>query len=239
MKAEGTYPSKVFVLLVVVSVWGGNQVCAVSESNMVSFEKLPYTFDFDGPPYPEPNLVFDGPFPKVPEKMIVYKVKDPNVTEGSMRRLAEEYFDMPVDANITRSRRMGLYWLKSGNTLVEVDRATGSFNIRRIVTESSEGMMSRDYPTKMECSNLARSYLETRKLLPESAYLRGIADNTKSSWGAVSVAFGRKIEQYNCWGAGGEILVEIGPGGECLPCGSHGRNLFLISYFQRKHRRKR
>jgi len=109
-------------------VWGlvsgitATKLQAVPEANSVSLEKLPYTFTSGGRQRPTGPIVFEGAFPKLPKMMMVYKVKDPNVTEASVRKFAEQYFNMPADAELKRSKGMGLYWLRSEDSLFEVDQ---------------------------------------------------------------------------------------------------------------------
>ena len=81
--------------------------------------------------YPGRKLVFefDGPFPKMPDKMLVYRIIRPkNITEAYVRELAERYFDMPTDSKLTRSspRPAGsaLYCIKTQSHLFEFDPDT-------------------------------------------------------------------------------------------------------------------
>ncbi|HUT30191.1 MAG TPA: hypothetical protein VMX13_10400 [Sedimentisphaerales bacterium] len=183
-----------------------------------ALEKLPYTFDFDGPHYPEPKLVFEGPFPNLPETMRVYQVGNPAVTEEYVRELARKHFGMPADAEITRSDGRGFYWLRSSTHLFHVDPGNGSFNtdkISRIREDSPETWVKDKYPSKEECGRIAEEYLKTGHLLEPDAYLRGVADNISGS-GVMSVGFGRLIGGCKTWGAGAQILVRIGLGGEVV-----------------------
>lgn len=209
-------------------IWGlviclnGARLEGMPEANTLTLAKLPFTFDFDGPYYPEPNLVFDGPFSKVAERMMVYKVKDPNVTEASVRRVAEEYFDIPADAELTRSRGMGLYWLKSGNTLVEVNPLTGWLNVRKIRRKKAK-TIEKSCPSKEEGKNIVAQYLKTRGLLPKDAYLWRVV--RKQGKGVVRAAYKRKIGGYKSYGAGAKILVTLGPGGEVIDLRKHWQEL--------------
>jgi hypothetical protein len=190
-------------------------VQGATQENSQRLEKLPFTFDFDGPSYPRPFLVFEGVFPKVSKAIMVYKVKDPNITEALVRDLAKK-FGIPADAELKRTSRLGLYWLKTYSHHLEVDPSNGSFNIRKIREKDSRVAIEKNYPSKEDCENIAKEYLKNHNLLSKDIYFRGIADNTNSSWQSMSVGFGRNISGYKTWGAGGEILVEIGPGGEIV-----------------------
>ena len=185
------------------------------QENPQRLEKLPFTFDFDGPFYPNPSLVFEEVFPNVPKAIMVYKVKDPNITEAFVRNLAQK-FDIPADAELKRTSRLGLYWLKTPSHHLEVDPSNGWFNITKMREQDSRIAIEKNYPSKKDCENIAKEYLKKHNLLSKDVYLRGIADNTNSSWQSMSVGFERNISGYKTWGAGGEILVEIGPGGEIV-----------------------
>jgi len=186
-----------------------------TQENSQNLEKLPYTFDFDGPSYPRPSLGFERVFPKVPKAIMVYRVKDPNITEASVRELAAK-FNISPDAKLTRSGGLGLYWLKNHSHHFEVDPSNGSFNIIKIREQDSRIAIENNYPSKKDCENIAKEYLKQHNLLSKDVYFRAIADNTNSSWQSMSVGFGRAISGYKTWGAGADTLVEIGPGGEIV-----------------------
>ena len=52
-------------------------------------------------------------------------------------------------------------------------------------------------------------------MLPQDAYVRGVADNTKGA-DVMSVGFGRRLNGVEFWGAGYEIIVDIGRGGRIV-----------------------
>jgi hypothetical protein len=184
-------------------------------------EKLP-DISFGWRRYPDTKLVFefDGPFPKMPDKMLLYKILRPqNVTEAYVRELAERYFDIPTDAKLTRSTPrpggLALYWLKTQAYLFEFDPDYGFFNIFKY--EKAREKLSedrKDYPSDEECRRIGTEYLKKRGLLPEDTYLSNVSDVNIKSYGAISVCFGRKIGKYKCWGPGSEILIWVGVDGE-------------------------
>jgi hypothetical protein len=220
--------------IITASPTGAKQLMAAQhgKQRVTGLEKLPYTFDFDGPHYPEPNLVFKGPFPKLPTEMMVYQVKEPRITEEYVRELAHKHFGMPADAELKRSKGMGLYWLRSSTNLFHVDPGNGSFNIdeiSRIQEDRPETWVKENYPSKEESGRIAEEYLKSHNLLEGDAYLRAVADNISGS-GVMSVAFGRLIGGCKTWGAGAQILVRIGLGGEVV--GVHKAWQELILYRQ-------
>jgi hypothetical protein len=211
--------------IVVVFIISGDDVTPIeSESEYPVLEPNEKLYDFSAHwyRYPDRKLVFefDGPFPKMPDKMLVYRIIRPkNVTEAYVRELAERYFDMPTDAKLTRSSpRPGgsaLYWLKTQAHLFEFDPDTGFFNIlkyRKAREKLSEDR--KDYPGDEECRRIATAYLKKRGLLPEDTYLSNVSGVNIESVGAISVCFGRMIGKYKCWGPGSEILVWVGVDGE-------------------------
>ena len=176
---------------------------------------------YRNPSYKKIAFEFDGPFPKMPDKMLLYKIIRPkNITEAYVRELAEKKFDMPTDAKLSRSSpRPGggaaLFWLKTDAYLFELDPRTGFFNIvkyRKARKKLSEDR--KDYPSDEECIKIATDYLKERNLLPEDTYLSNVSDVNIESVGAISVCFQRMIGKYKCWGRGSEILVELGVDGE-------------------------
>ncbi len=217
----------IFSVIVVLFIIGGDNVTTSeteSEYPVIDrSEKLPdisFGWHRSNPPGGPLKFKFVGSFPEVPKRMLLYKILHPkNVTEADVRELAEKYFDMPADAKLTRSspspRGSALYWLKTHDHLFEFDPDTGFFNIfkyRKARKKLSEDR--KDYPSDEECKKIATKYLKERGLLPEDAYLYGAFDVNIESIGAIQVSFGRKIGQYDIWGHGSDILVEIGVDGE-------------------------
>jgi len=211
-------------VIVTVFVISGDDVTTIESRSdypvLDRGEKLPdISIDWYRPNPPGGPLKFKfvGSFPKVPKRILVYKVLRPkNVTEADVRELAEKYFDMPKDAEMSRSGgSINLYWLETDTHLFEFFPRTGFFNIlkhEKMRKKLSEDR--KDYPSDEECKKIATEYLKERGLLPEDAYLCGVYDVNIESVGAMQVTFCRKIGQCDIWGHGSEILVEIGVAGE-------------------------
>lgn len=202
------------ILLIAISI--SKLECASQEYSQ-QLKKLPYTGDFGMTSNPHPSTVgFDGPFPEMPPEIMVYRVIHPNnINESYVRELAHKHFDMPPDARMERSPRLGLYWLETSTRRLQCDPRTGSFNIRKIKTKQTQSTNEKEYPSKEDCKIIAEKYLKDHNLYEEDAYFGSIADNTKSI-GAMSVGFGRTIDGYKTWGKGGGMSVHIGPGGEVV-----------------------
>jgi len=180
-----------------------------------SFGKLPHPFDFDGPAYPEPNLVFEGKFPKLPTKLMVYSVVEPNITEDIVRALAKKHFGIANDAMLMRSHRLRRYNLETINERFEMDPATGGFVFEKIEQDISQKVANKVFPSKAQCRGIAKAFLASHSLLPPDAYLEErVADRSNS--GVLGVRFGRKINGYEACGAGARLWVDINPDGEVV-----------------------
>ncbi|MHC4461684.1 MAG: hypothetical protein ACYS30_09640 [Planctomycetota bacterium] len=207
--------------IAVVLILSGNDVTTTqSEADYPLLEPNEKLSDISSgwsrPPGPGGPLKFEfvGRFPKVPDRMLVYKVLRPqNVTEADVRELARNYFGMPADAQFRRNGRYCNLNTEAYNFMFQAH--TGFFSLfkhKKARKKLSED--SKDYPSDEECKKIATEYLEERGLLPEDAYLCGVSGVNIGAVGAMSVWFGRKIGQYDIWGHGSDILVEIGVAGE-------------------------
>lgn len=187
-------------------------------------------------PGPWPGLVFEfeGTFPKMPDKMLVYKIvyTDPNkFTEAYVRELAEKSFDMPKDAIFTKSGpKPGgspVLYLKTQTHSFYIDPDTGDFNIRKY--EKARQKLSsdrKDFPSDEECKKIATDYLKSRGLFEDNAYGPRIFDNTSS--GVMLVGFSQMVGTYKRSGSTGDMRIKIGPGGEIVEVSK--RWLELVPY---------
>ncbi|MHC4656912.1 MAG: hypothetical protein ACYS91_18115 [Planctomycetota bacterium] len=164
---------------------------------------------------------FVGHFPKVPDKMLLYKIIRPkNVTEAYVRELAKKYFNpelavysnMPVRPVYRRNGNFCNLNTDAYNFMFEAHTGfIDLFKRRKAREKLSEDR--KDYPSDEECIRIATEYLKERDLLPEEAYLVGVYSYIKPV-GAMHVLFTRKIDQYKSWGQGSKIFVRIGVAGE-------------------------
>ncbi len=69
---------------------------------------------------PRRDFKYDGPFPKNPSWMLVYKVVPQNITDDFVKDLAEKHFNIPQETALTRSRGVGLYWLETSTHLSDL-----------------------------------------------------------------------------------------------------------------------
>jgi hypothetical protein len=204
----------IFILLIAISI---SKLEFASQEYSKQLKKLPYTFDLITWINPNPSTVgFDGSFPEMPSEMMVYKVIHPNnINETYVRGLAKKHFGMPPGAKIERSPNLGLYWLKTSTHRFQFDPKTGSFNILKFKEKGTKHSKNReDYPSDEECRKIAEKYIKSRGLFDEDMYFGSIVDNTSS--GVMSVGFGRKIDGYKKWGAGGAMSIQLGQDGEVV-----------------------
>jgi hypothetical protein len=213
----------VLIVLVVVSSYKSGSEISQSEKDYPMLdpnEKLPDELW----PGPWPGLVFEfeGTFPKMPDKMLVYKIvyPDPNkFTEAYVRELAEKSFDMPKDAIFAKSGPKpggtAIYWLETQTHLFEFDPDNGFFDFYKY--ENARKKLSsdrKDFPSDEECKKIATDYLKSRGLFEDNTYGPSIFDNTRS--GVMSVGFGQMVGTYKRSGSAGGIGMQIGPDGEIV-----------------------
>jgi hypothetical protein len=178
---------KVLLFSLVLSVFcGGNLAYGTEEPNQAALEKLHYPVSLRWPyRHREISLAFDGCHPNLPGEMMVYKVKEPNVTEGFVRQLGEKRFRISSDANLAISGSGRFYRLKGEKWFLQFDRRNGSFSVEEALS-IEEWTQKRNqlreakelnYPSEEECKIIAERFLTDHNLLPEDAYIRGVADN--------------------------------------------------------------
>jgi hypothetical protein len=169
----------------------------------------------DGLAFPGPrrNFKYDGPFPKKPSWILVYKVVPKNITDDYVKDLAEKYFEISRDIPLTRSKAASLYWLETSTHLFELEPRTGFFNIVKLKKKGTSYSKNRkDYPSDEECKKIAEEFIKSRRLFEEGMYFRSIWSGPSS--GGLEVNFGRTINGYKVWWS--SISVEIGRNGEIM-----------------------
>ncbi|MHC4691466.1 MAG: hypothetical protein ACYS67_01905 [Planctomycetota bacterium] len=161
---------------------------------------------------PRRNFKYDGPFPKNPSWMLVYKVVPKNITDDYVKDLAEKYFDIPRDTPLRRPGA-GLYWLETSTHLFELESRTGFFNIVKLKKKGTSYSKNRkDYPSDEECKKIAEEFIKSRGLFEEGMYFKHIWSGPSS--GGLMVRFGRIINGYKVWWS--SISVSVGINGEIM-----------------------
>jgi len=207
------FNTKIWVWCVVLSGF----VCALTATlaaDEPAMEKLTDPFVRRGRINAEISGVFDGNWPDVPEAVMVYKVRYPEVTEAYVRDLAQNHFGLSAEERIIKPKsKTSFWWVKTATHALGVDPCDGSFDFGKVGSRAESSGSEQGYPSIEQCKIIAESYLRNCGLLPPDAYVRAVVDNSRG-WGVISVGFGRRIGQYNNWGAGSRIVVRIESGGD-------------------------
>ncbi|MHC4109751.1 MAG: hypothetical protein ACYSUY_01670 [Planctomycetota bacterium] len=162
---------------------------------------------------PKRDFKYNGPFPKTPSRMLVYKIVPPNITDDYVRDLAEKHFDIPRDTPLRRSNAVGLYLLRTYTHNFRLEPRTGFFSFDKLEEKGARySKIREDYPSDEECKKIAAEFIKSRGLFEEGMYFKRIF--SKPSSGGMSVKFGRIINGYKVWWSG--ISVEIGQNGEIM-----------------------
>jgi hypothetical protein len=157
----------------------------------------------------------DGPFPEMPTEMLVYKIGKPKeMSETDVRKMANKYFDIPMDAEALHGTTS--YVFKTENLNFNFDRETGNFSMHKY-EKARIGLSKdrRDYPSDRKCRAIAVKFAKSRGFLPSDVYVSGIREHAKSE-GYISVTFGRMISGYKSFGSGSRMIIRIGVGGEVI-----------------------
>jgi hypothetical protein len=159
------------------------------------------------------DFKYDETFPKNPFWMLVYRVVPQNITDEYVRDLAEKHFDIPRDTPLTRSRRIGFYYLRTDTHLFRLEPSTGFFTLEKLQEKGTSYSKNRkDYPSDEECKKIAADFIKSRGLFEEGMYFKHVLSGP--SFGGMTVKFGRIINGYKTWE--GSLSVEIGRNGEIM-----------------------
>lgn len=166
------------------------------------------------PKNPELQLVSNVAFPSFPQKMRVYRREDSAVTLQSATNFIAGLLRQISQIKAKRTIFLANGMLGDAPFRIEVERATGSFTLenQELYNPEVPTIATGEFPNMEESKKIATDFLQKHKLLPDDAYLRGVVDNIQGA-AVMSVGFGRRVNGLECWGAGAEILVDIGRGG--------------------------
>ena len=178
--------------------------------------RLSEPFDFDGPAYMEPQVEFEGTWPEVPEKMMVYRVVEPNISEGKAREIAEKLIGLRKTEALKRTSRLGMYWMRANGRDFELDPQIGHIIATMAADASAFAEATDELPDANACEIAATGYLRDANLLPTDTYIRAISERKRESGYSKRVSFGRIIGKYKAIGRGASIDVEIGKGGQVV-----------------------
>ncbi len=171
---------------------------------------LPCPFsDGDHPTHPERSIEMDIGFPTMPESVMVYEVVHPQIDEAWVSESGNRHFAMR--SPVKRSE-IGRYIQGENDYELEVDPTNSSFFVESQAFLADRFRSSGDFLPAEGCKTVALEFLQKHDLLPGDARLRSVVDNSSGA-DVISVSFGRRIGEYETWGAGARISVHIGRGG--------------------------
>ncbi len=181
-----------------------------------SGEKLPISFGSNlgfPPGWTMPNYDFEGDFPKIPEKMMIFKVIPPKLlSETDIRQIGHKYFGISSDAFFDPG--IAFCTLITNTHILNISQKTGflSFDLRS--KKNEEHSTNRDdYPDDDECKQIAIKFLKEKGLFEKDTAEPRVTEQMKLS-GFINVGFDSLIGGYKTYGIGRRLRVGVGPEGE-------------------------
>lgn len=160
------------------------------------------------------ELKLETSLPDVPQKMMVYRVNYPNVDIKWVAEFAKQQFSS-TNAVLMRTINYVTDVIIEGELFcLEVDRDTGSYILENKALYNPDSCLHQDgeFPNEEETKIIAEKFLIKHNLMPHNIYYRRIVDNTEGA-DVMSIGFGRRINGTDFWGAGSEIIMDIGRNG--------------------------
>jgi len=168
-------------------------------------------------PGPQPAFTFDGPFPAMPDEMLIYEVILPpeNVSEEYIRELVARHFEIPPSATLQRqstisslgTEEWGVTYYNQTGYLTMITREWGRASTRD----------PNDFPTREQALRIATDYAVEHNLLPPDAGQGHLSETSIEGRGTMQVSWAYRIAGYATWGPGAPgMYVEVGPGGKVV-----------------------
>ena len=160
----------VFLLIVSILFFSNSKNENVTDFNdykeLQPGEKLPISFGANlhfPPGLTMPAYEFEGDFPEMPEKMMIYKlVPSQPLTESDFRQMGK-LFDIPSNATF-RTDEIS-FVLKTDTLILSVEKKTGFFYFKhRGETIEDHSTNRDDYPSDNECEKIAIEFLKEKGL---------------------------------------------------------------------------
>jgi hypothetical protein len=164
-----------------------------------------------------------NPLPDVPEKMMVYKTIDPDVSEEDIISLMDTF---NLQGKILNSNQ--LYAVIDGDKILQVYKEPGTGYLRfsdmkKLMKQSK----SYNLPSENEAIQMAEDFLSSNGLLSNNTFLTGVGYNEIINWNtegeivadfntAISVGFGYMIDELEVRGPGAKAGVIFGENGEII-----------------------
>jgi hypothetical protein len=232
IKAKKLYPIVIFFLVGLIisavllsynhsrNVTSKNLNIVLTDFNeMQSDEKLPNAFHGQmgfSPLDPKPAYKLGASFPKVPEKLMIYKIIKPQpLTESDVREFGQKRLDFPPEAKFD----LGIiYTLETKTSILSIFPDTGFFNFSLRKKDGEQYSKKReDYLSDEECLKIAVDFLREKGLWEDDIRLPVQItgdDFSTTSNGSVDVWFGSKIGDYKTTGGGRRLEVGVGTDGK-------------------------
>ncbi|MCK5001346.1 MAG: hypothetical protein KAS23_17500, partial [Anaerohalosphaera sp.] len=207
----------------------------------------PWDFEFFGH-YPNPSLVLDCDFPDLPDKMMVYLVDAPEVTEESVLRLAHDVFDIPAAKEHFRGSHHMSYSFHINDDYLSVNTKTGGFtwekkpqvridrSVDPRISSRKKEEKSVNLPDDETCKKLAKDFLSTNGLIPKDARMHKKVSSR--SPGKKTVGFYRTINGFHTTGNGAGIRIEIGDNSEIVHVKKNWQKLHQLKQYPIKSPRQ-
>jgi hypothetical protein len=209
------------ILLIVFSSRSNDKFTTLTDSNELQRgEKISNWFYRDmghSQLNTKPSYEIDVNFPVVPDKMMIYKIVQPQtLTEDDVREMGQKYFDIPSDANYKRGTAEDI--LKTKTQVLYVNTITGTLDFSLPRQKGDQYSKNReDYPSDEKCLKIVIDFLKEKGLWEDDAIppVKDSNDNfIISRYGSIEVWFGSKLGDYRTTGGGRRLMVGIGTDGK-------------------------
>ncbi len=217
----------VAIALVAIAVSAGVATYVLESSTSEPEGTLPSISNIKGASHNTPEeFVLNTSLPSVPDKLMVYKVVERNVTREEIAALAER---LGMNGSIRETYRR--FFVKDGPYHLGVLKVSGRISY---IDESRVTPTEKDQenlPSDEEAIEIAKEFLNEKGLMPENAKFSGISYrpvlmHTKEgeitkTFKHITVRFGREINGLPVVFGGSRIAVQVGGYGDVV-------QLFLV-----------
>lgn len=170
--------------------------------------------DAEHPVHVQRKLKLEASLPKVPKTMMVYRVDRPKVDMQWVKSMARDLLGSTNVVKLKRTVYVVDGMLDGERFSLEVDKKTGFCTLENREFYAIDSAVREDgsFPNPEQTKAIAEKFLKKHNLMPEDAFFRRVVDNTKGA-DVMSIGFGRRVDNTDFWGAGSEIIMNIGRNG--------------------------
>ena len=168
----------------------------------------------------QPTIKLETQLPKVPEKLVIYKTKEPKVTKEDFLRIAEK-FSLKGSLVETNNR----FILKNESMELEIMKASGRMTYGDISEMYGDLTKTPNLPDEKMAVDIAYNWLKNFGLAPEDAKFSKVVrdwvevarkDGVRRVDIITQVIFKREIGRFPVEGMGSKLKVYIGDGGKVV-----------------------